>query len=339
MPELRPWRRRTDRREPRDDIRWGLAGLAAVVLLVIAIGAVYVTGTTPEHTYRADLAQAGSIRTGDDVRVAGIPVGKVKSLTLLADRVRMEFTVDAETFVGDQSTLDVRMLTVVGGYYLSLSPAGTQALGDTVIPQQRVTLPYSLTRAFQDAVEPVAKIDGDMLRQDMAAVSQSISGSPDSVHAALNAAGTLVGILDKQNADISRTMSMTDEYLSALNANSDVLARLLNTFGTLEELIRHNKLVVSQALRDLAAVATDFTPLGRAWDAGLKDRARSLTDANPILTELGDRLGTLLDSLRGLEQKLLPLLPAGGGVQVDQSAATVPVAPVCVPVPVPEGGC
>ncbi|MEV6066164.1 MlaD family protein [Nocardia sp. NPDC052001] len=339
MPELRPWRRRADRREPRDDIRWGLAGLAAVVLLVIAIGAVYITGTTPEHTYRADLAQAGSIRTGDDVRVAGIPVGKVKSLTLLADRVRMEFTVDADTFVGDQSTLDVRMLTVVGGYYLSLSPAGTQALGDTVIPQQRVTLPYSLTRAFQDAVEPVAKIDGDMLRRDMAAVSQSISGSPDSVRAALNAAGALVGILDKQNADISRTMSMTDEYLSALNANSDVLARLLNTFGTLEELIRHNKVVVSQALRDLAAVATDFTPLGRAWDAGLKDRARALTDANPIVAELGNRLGALLDSLRGLEQKLLPLLPAGGGVRVDQSAATVPVARVCVPLPVPEGGC
>ncbi|APA97745.1 MlaD family protein [Nocardia seriolae] len=337
MPELKSWRRRTDRREPRDDIRWGIGGLVIVALLVIAIGAVYVTGTTTEHTYRADLAQAGTIRTGDDVRVAGIPVGKVKSLTLLADRVRMEFSVDADTFVGDQSTLDVRMLTVVGGYYLALSPTGAKPLVDTVIPQERVVLPYSLTRAFQDAVEPVAKIDGSVLRQDMAAVSQSISGNPDSVHAALRAAGDLVGILDKQNADISRTMSMADEYLSALDANSDVLARLLNTFGTLEELIRNNKVVVSQALRDLAAVATDFTPLGRAWDAGLKDRAQPLADAIPVLSELGDRLGTLLDSLRGLEQKLQPLLPAGGGVSVDHSAATVPVTSVCVPVP--GGGC
>lgn len=308
-----------------------------MVLLVIAIGAVYATGTTPEHTYRADLSQAGTIRTGDDVRVAGIPVGKVKSLTLLADRVRMEFSVDADTFVGDQSTLDVRMLTVVGGYYLALSPAGAKPLGDSVIPQDRVLLPYSLTRAFQDAIDPVAKIDGGMLRQDMAAVSQSVSGSPDSVRAVLRAAGDLVGILDKQNADISRTMSMSDEYLSALNANSDVLASLMNTFGTLEELIRNNKVVVSQALRDLAAVATDFTPLGRAWDNGLKDRAQPLADAIPRLSELGERLGTLLDSIRGLEQRLQPLLPAGGGVSVDQSGVTVPVASVCVPVP--GGGC
>ncbi|MEC3958395.1 MlaD family protein [Nocardia sp. CDC153] len=346
MPELRSWRpsleswgQRTGHPEPRDDIRWGIAGLAVVVLLVIAIGAVYATGTTPEHTYRADLSQAGTIRTGDDVRVAGIPVGKVKSLTLLADRVRMEFSVAADTFVGDQSTLDVRMLTVVGGYYLALTPAGAKPLGDSVIPQDRVQLPYSLTRAFQDAIDPVAKIDGGMLRQDLAAVSQSVGGSPDSVRAALHAAGDLVGILDKQNADISRTLSMADEYLSALDANSDVLARLMNTFGTLEELIRNNKVVVSQALRDLAAVATDFTPLGRAWDNGLKDRAQTLADAIPTLSELGDRLGTLLDSVRGLEQRLRPLLPAGGGVSVDQSGASVPVASVCVPVPVPGGGC
>ena len=68
------------------DLRWGIAGLCAAVLLLIAIGAVYVTGTSPERTYAAELAQAGSVRPGDDVRLAGIPVGKVRSLTLLTDR-------------------------------------------------------------------------------------------------------------------------------------------------------------------------------------------------------------------------------------------------------------
>ncbi|MVU76707.1 MCE family protein [Nocardia sp. ET3-3] len=333
---MRPWRRRTAHRQT-SDIRWGIAGLVVVVLLVIAIGVVYATGTTDERTYRADLSQAGTVRVGDDVRVAGIPVGKVKSLTLLSDRVRMEFSVDADTFLGDQTTLDVRMLTVVGGYYLAVSPAGTKPLGSTVIPQDKVLLPYSLTRAFQDAIDPVRKIDGGTLQQDLAAVSESVNGSPDSVRAAVRAAGDLVGILDKQNADISRTLSMTDEYLSALDANADVLSRLLTTFGTLESIVRNDKVTVSTALDDLAAVATDFTPLGRAWDAGLKDKAQTLADAIPKLSELGDRLGALLDSVRDLEQRLLPLLPAGGGVTVDRSAATV--RPVSVCVPVPGGGC
>ncbi|MEV0763285.1 MlaD family protein [Nocardia sp. NPDC050435] len=318
----------------RSDLRWGMAGLGAALLLVIAIGAVYVTGTSPERTYAADLAQAGAVRPGDDVRIAGIPVGKVESLTLLADRVRMRFTVAEEVALGDRTTLDIRMLTVVGGYYVAVEPAGTEPLGDAVIPQQRVRLPYNLTQTFQDAIEPVRRIEGQTLRQDLAAVARSLSDSPDSVRAAIRAAESLVGVLDQQNSDISRTLALADEYLTALNENSDVLARLLITLGTLENIVQTNKAQVAQALDDLAVVLRDLTPLGRAWDRSLKERAQPLADAIPKLTELGARLGGLLDALRGLQQRLLPLMPAGGGLSLDHSAATVAVC-----VPVPGGGC
>ncbi|GAB2443293.1 MlaD family protein [Nocardia tengchongensis] len=318
-------------------MRWGIAGILAAVVITIAIGVVYVSGTSSESTYFADLAQAGAVRTGDDVRIAGIPVGQVKSLTLLPDRVRMTFTVAGNTFVGDQTTLDVRMLTVVGGYYVAVEPAGTKPLGATVIPQERVVLPYNLTQAFQDAVQPVRRISGDTLRQDLAALSTSIDKSPDAVRTAVKAAGDLVGILDKQNSDVSRTLSIADEYLTALQANSDVLAKLLTNLGTLETIVQNNKTQVAQSLNDLAAVLHDLSPLGRAWDASLKDRAQPLADAIPRLQELGGRLGTLLDALRGFEQRLLPLLPTGGGVSVDHSAATIPLPAVCVPVP--GGGC
>lgn len=330
-----PFLRRTPRTGqglPTNDIRWGLAGIGAVVLLLVAVTAVYLTGTSPQRTYSADVSQAGAIRPGDDVRVAGIPVGKVSALTLLPDRVRMRFTVAENTFLGDQTTLDIRMLTVVGGYYVAVQPAGTTPLGGKVIPEERVTVPYNLTQAFQDAVTPVRRIDGDTFRRDLDAVATSLGKSPDSLRTAIQAAGDLTGVLNKQNADVSRTLSIADEYLTALNRNSDVLARLLTTFGTLESLVQNNKVQVAQSLEDLAAVLHDLTPLGRAWDDSLKQRAQPLADAVPKLQELGQRLGTLLDSLRAFEQRLLPLLPDGGGVSVDQSALTV-----CVPVP--GGGC
>ncbi|MBF6171900.1 MlaD family protein [Nocardia blacklockiae] len=320
------------------ELRWGIAGLVVVVLLVIAIGAVYVTGTTPEREYAADLAQAGSIRTGDDVRVAGIPVGKVKSLTLLPDRVRLRFTVDDEVFLGSQTALDIRMLTVVGGYYLAVLPAGTQPLGSAVIPRERVTLPYNLTQVFQDAVRPVREIDGSELRRTLAALATSVDTSPDAFRAAVRAVGDLTGIMNRQNADISRTLALADEYLSALRANSDVLVRLVNALAGMEMVIRNNRSEIAQALDDLATVLHGLTPLGRAWDANLKERARPLADqAIPMLQELGTRLGALLDSVRDLELRLLPLLPDGGGVTVDRSAATVSLPGVCVPVP--GGGC
>ncbi|MEU4413379.1 MlaD family protein [Nocardia salmonicida] len=324
--------------DPRaGELRWGIAGMCAAVLLLIAIGAVYVTGTTAERTYSAEMAQAGSIRTGDDVRLAGIPVGKVTALTLLPDRVRMEFTVAEDAFLGDQTTLDIRMLTFVGGYYLAVLPAGTKPLGAAVIPMERVIVPYNLTKAFQDAVEPVRRIDGSVFRQDLAALSTAIDKSPDAVRSTVRAAGDVVAILDEQNADISRALSIADEYLTALDANADVLADLVITLGTLEQIIQTNKVQVAESLYDLAVILQDLTPLGRAWDASIKERAQPLADAIPALEQLGARLGALLESVRAFEQRLLPLMPAGGGVSVDQSGATIQLPALCVPLP--GGGC
>ncbi|WP_084525724.1 MlaD family protein [Nocardia vaccinii] len=317
------------------DLRWGIAGIGGALVLVAAIGVLDIVGTTPERTYTADLTEAGSVRTGDDVRIAGIPVGKVTSLTLLRDRVRMAFTVRDNVFLGDQTTLGVRMLTIVGGYYLAVEPAGTQPLGSKVIPAQRVILPYNLTQAFQDAVTPVQHTDGNVVRQDLAALTTSVNASPDSLRSAIHAVGDLVGIMDRQNADISHTLSLADEYLTALNANSDVLAQLLTTLRTLEVLVANNRDQISDALHGLAEVLQDFSPLGRAWDASLKQRAQPLADAIPKLRELGGRMNTLLDSLRTLEQRLVPFTESGKGVTVDQSAATT--SDVCVPIP--GGGC
>ncbi|WP_410876215.1 MlaD family protein [Nocardia sp. A7] len=333
-----PLTRRRGSIDPRaNELRWGIAGICAAVVLLIAIGAVYVTGTDSERTYSAEMTQAGSVRVGDDVRLAGIPVGKVSALTLLPDRVRMEFTVADEAFLGDQTTLDIRMLTFVGGYYVAVLPAGTKPLGAGVIPVERVIVPYNLTKAFQDAVAPVRGIDGSVFRQDLAALSTAIDKSPEAVRSVVRAAGDVVAILDQQNADISRTLSIADEYLTALNANADVLANLIITLGTLEQIIQADKWQVADSLHDMAAILSNLTPLGRAWDASIKERVQPLADAIPALEELGERLGTLLNSVRALQERLLPLLPPGGGVSVDQSGATIPLPAVCVPLP--GGGC
>lgn len=329
---------RRDNHDPRaGELRWGIAGICAAVLLLMAIGAVYVTGTASETTYSAEMSEAGSVRIGDDVRLAGIPVGKVTALTLLPDRVKMEFTVDGDAFLGDQTALDIRMLTFVGGYYVAVLPAGTKPLGATVIPAERVIVPYNLTKAFQDAVQPLRAIDGSVFRQDLAALSTAIDKSPEAVRSAVRAAGDVVAILDEQNADISRILAIADEYLTALNANADVLRNLLVTLGTLEQIIQTNKVQVADSLLDVAAILRNLTPLGRAWDASIKERVQPLADAIPALEELGGRLGTLLNSVRALQERLLPLLPAEGGVSVDQSGATIPLPAVCVPLP--GGGC
>lgn len=117
----------------RDSTLWGVGalGLATAVALVAAMLYVNPPGEKIVTFYTED---AASVRPGDQVRIAGITVGKVKDLVLESNQVLVRTQVDNDAFVGDRSQIQVRMLTVVGGYYVNLVSLGDAPLGDKPVP-------------------------------------------------------------------------------------------------------------------------------------------------------------------------------------------------------------
>lgn len=321
----------TATRQGRIDVRWGIAGLLGVILLAVAFGVVGLVkfGAT---TYTAEFSDAGAIRVGDDVRIAGVPVGSVKSVTLEPDHVDVRFSVDHDVFIGDQTSLDVKMLTIVGGHYLAVHPAGTKPLGQQRIPQDRVVLPYSLPEIFQDAIQPIKGIDGNVLRDNFGALEASLNSQPKSIHGALTAATTLVDILNRQNSDISRTLAVADEYLGALRGNISVVGTFVRSLNLLETLVENNIWAVG-SLNNTAEVVDGVAGIGREWQSTLKPMARPLANSIPDADALMQKLGQLLTSVRGMLGALKPLVGPHGTVSVDQSGVTMPGPGLCIPVP------
>lgn len=80
-----------------------LGAVGAVVLTAMAIGALEFRGLlamTSTHTYSASFADAGGLKTGASVQVAGYKVGEVKSITLRDSHALVTFVVDDEIRVG-----------------------------------------------------------------------------------------------------------------------------------------------------------------------------------------------------------------------------------------------
>lgn len=320
-----------DAASARADLRWGIAGIVCTATVFAAFGVVYVSDFHV-HTYSAHLSDAGALRVGDEVRLAGIGVGKVESLVAQSDRVDMRFTVDKDVFVGAQTTLSVRMLTVVGGHYLALTPAGAQPLGDTAIPADRITLPYSLPQVFQDAIRPLGQVDGDVLRKNVAELNTSLSQNPEAFGSTLSAVSAIVDIMNRQNADISRALAMADEYSTALAGAKQVFVDLIEHFRVFETLIENHGLEVQQALSTLARVLSRVDPLSKAWNTSLNTKAQPLADLLGKLDQTGTKLQALIDSVHGLGERLEGLV-SPQGLALDQSATTLQGTTVCVPVP------
>lgn len=325
--------RRTEQAKLRHDLRLGILGAVLVVLGMVAVAVLY---TVPfgRETYTAELTEAQSVRVGDDVRLAGISVGKVESLELQPERVLMTFSVDSSVFLGSETSLDIRMLTIVGGHYVALFPAGEEPLGDRMITADRIRLPYSLVQAFQDAAQPLREIDGNTLRDNLTAMADSLEASPDSLRRTLDGVEHFVDVLDQQRADVSRAIALADEYLGAVYQAKGELGRLVERINVLETVLADKRTEVRTAVEALDRVISRLAALQPAWETTLKPMAQQLAAAVPELERLGQQLQPLIDDVHALGERVGTYLPPEGGVRVDHSGATIEAPEgVCVPVP------
>ncbi|WP_067828025.1 MlaD family protein [Nocardia inohanensis] len=311
------------------ELRRGIIGAVLLTVALLAAGALYVL-PLGKHTYTAELSEAQSVKAGDDVRVAGISVGEVKSLELKPDKVIMKFTVDSDVFMGDQTSLDIRMLTIVGGHYVAVFPAGSQALGDKAIPADRVRLPYSLSQTFQDAATPLAKLDGNSLNRNLAALGDSLQNAPDSLRTTLTTVSNYVDALDRQRSQVSNAVAVADEYVRMYDGAKSDLGRLMDSANLLVTVLEAKHTEMAEALRLLSDVVGRLAGAAPTWDESLKPK---LNAAIEQLEQLGEKFAPTLTAAHSLQTKLSELVIPEGGVTVDQSAQTVPLPPICIPAP------
>ncbi|MCU1639971.1 MAG: mce8C [Nocardia sp.] len=325
-------RGRTAAADERRQLRLGIVGAGLLAFVLLAAGVIYVL-PLDRVTYSADLTEAQSLTTGDEVRVAGIAVGKVTGLQLRPGRVRMTFTVRKNVFIGDQSTLDIRMLTVVGGHYVALVPAGSNMLGSKVIPADRVHLPYSLMQSMQDAAKPVAEVNGDTLRQNVLEMQAALSRSPDALRDMGRAVQSLVTVLDKQNADVSQALAVSDEFLTAIDNTKSLIGTFVRKLGVIEVQTLNKKAEIAESLRVTGELMARLEAIEPTWYQVIEPVLHQLTLATPQMQQLLGKFDQAVATVQDIRNRLQAAVSAKDGVTVDQSGVTIIAPAVCVPVP------
>src|ERR1700704_5772223 len=100
--------------EGSDRIRNGMIG---IIILVIVIGVGQSFASVPmlfaTPTYYAQFSDTGGINKGDKVRIAGVDVGKVRSMEIDGDKVVIGFGLDG-TQIGKGTRASIRTDTILG---------------------------------------------------------------------------------------------------------------------------------------------------------------------------------------------------------------------------------
>ena len=255
----------------------GAVGLAVILaLLLAAFNADRLPIIGGGTVYKAAFSEAAGLRPSDEVRIAGVKVGKVTGVELDGDRVLVSFRVKNADF-GKQTRADIRIKTVLGRKFLMLTPDGSGQLSSKdVIPLARTSSPYDVSEAFQGLANTVDQVDTAQLEKSFRVLADTFRDTPDDVRASLSGLSRLsrtiasrdqeLQLLLKRSAVVTQVLSARDQDLTAFMADSSLLLQelkrrrqaidqLLATTTQLSEqliaLVRENRAALTPALNHL----------------------------------------------------------------------------------------
>jgi phospholipid/cholesterol/gamma-HCH transport system substrate-binding protein len=282
------------RRATDAPVRTALVGLAVLALgMVTAMNARSLPVIGDGTTYSAEFSEAAGLFEGNDVRIAGVKVGRVSDIGLRGDHVLVSFKAKG-AWLGDTTSAAIRLKTVLGQKYLALDPQGDTTLDpDTPIPRSRTTVPYDVLAAFGELSSTVDRIDTGQLAKSFDTLSATLANTPQSVRAALTGLSRL-----------SDTLASRDGQLSTLLANTRTVSRtLVDRDAAVQRLLDDGNQLLEEVSRREGAITA------------LLDGSRQLAaELSGLITDNEGRLGPLLtqlDQLTSMLQRNQDALAAG----------------------------
>ena len=283
-----------------------------MVVIVALAATVYYVSPPNQKTVVFYTDDAASVRPGDSVRIAGIEVGKVKDLAIEPNQVKVRATVDGDAFVGDQSQVQVRMLTVVGGYYVNLLSLGDEPLADREIPLERVTMPYNLMQTLADSTKVTQDVDPRPIRQSIDEIQAGLTGSNvETLTAIIDAGNSLIGTIERQRGQISAILNISDEYIRELNQFTGKLQDLVSKISILEQTLVVYGKGFAGALSGMGDIADAILrPLGSFWVNNREEFIAKVREWQDRFRRWADNNSRIIPRLRRVRDKIERVLDA-----------------------------
>ena len=264
-------------------------GLAAVVVLGCFVTAAFSVGALDVFSNRYELSavfpDAGGVKRGNDVRVAGVPVGEVTGVDpdFQTGQVIITFEVDDGIDLGPETRAEIAAATLLGGYYIRLSGPVVEPYLESLpeddprrrIPLERTNAPVSLIGALSETTTQIQSIDIDavntVLRElagathrnvdtvprlldSLSTVGAAVSARQDELRSLVGNASKVTEVLAERDQEILRLVDAATVLLDRLQQRRDELATILgdgsDAVVTLTETIRRHRADIDGLLGD-----------------------------------------------------------------------------------------
>ncbi|OHU64948.1 MlaD family protein [Mycobacteroides chelonae] len=265
-----------------------IASLIGAVLLVKALGLGYTS-------YTAEFVQAASLRPGQPISVAGIPVGNITSMKLVGDHVEAGLKVRDDLRLGKDTKASIRVTTILGSRYLDLRPRGENSLPGKTIDLAHTEVPYDLQAALAGATNTFEQVDFDKVAQSLSVLGAQLQGLPDVVPRAMENIQSLSSVIADRRDQLGTLLRSIETVTSTLRRQQSSIGVLINQGQDIFGAIMVRRKTFHAMLQSFTNLVEELSKVV------VQDRAQ-LDAMLKTLRQLTDMLGKHDDLLRNFLQ-------------------------------------
>lgn len=278
-------------------MRMKLSTLTTVLVFVVATSMLtLLVGLTfgrvrldDSRTYELELADASGLKSGSDVRAAGVPVGTVKSVDLSDDnRVIVRITVSTDVPVTDTTAVRVRYANLTGDRFVYLDQTAAAPGGPL---EDGARIPLARTAPALDLDDFFAGFDPLMRALD-----------PEEIN---DLTANLIAVTDGQAGAIGELLATVASFTDHLADRDELIGAVITDLSAALTTVNRKREDVNRLVNGLADLTRGYAADSEAIGSSLVDVNRLAADTERVLRRNRAAIKANIDQVGKTSKNLL----------------------------------
>jgi phospholipid/cholesterol/gamma-HCH transport system substrate-binding protein len=269
--------------------------VVAAALVTVLVAGIVVVSRSASSVNRTHVvgyfANSNGIYPGDEVRILGVPVGKIDTIEPQPQRVKITFWYDDKYKVPADAKAVILAPTLIAVRAIQLTPAytgGPQMHDRAVIPQTRTAVPVEWDDLRQqlekltETLQPTQPGGVSTLGAFVNTTANNLRGQGANIRDTIIKLSQAFSALGDHSTDIFSTIKNLSILVSALQSSTDLMRQLNQNLAAVTGLLADDPHALGNVVSDINAVADDvrsFVADNRETLGTTSDKAASVSTA------------------------------------------------------------
>ncbi|MEP9362314.1 MCE family protein [Nocardioides sp. CN2-186] len=279
--------------------------IPAVIVLALVVGAFAMFRGPDTKTLTAHFPRTISIYEGSDVRVLGVPVGTVDTVTPSGTDVVVTMSYDADVKIPADAKAVIVAPSIVGDRFIQLTPVydGGAVMADGVnLDEDRTAVPLELDQIYSSiddltvALGPTGANKDGALSDLLESTAANFGGQGAKFHQTIQDFSKLSQTLDDNKEELFGSARKLEGFINTLAKNDSTVRRFNTSLGDVSSMLSGERQELSASLRNLATALGQVSSFVKENRDALGRNISGLNRVSKVLVKRRGELDQILDT-------------------------------------------